>query len=1017
MRLLIGIVIFICVVTGLFFWFNSANPPVSQVESDAKSGLASVGEIRAGMQLGKDYHEITAKDTKIDVGGEGDQKFSPEVEISKLDGEAKFKIAYPETNSSPTAENNTIRWKDQEKEVYFADAQKDGKFEFDILLKQKPVSNIFTYSIDTTGLDFFYQPPLTEKEKKEGNVRPENVVGSYAVYYKDGKSGDYSKTGGKNYGTGKAFHIYRPKIIDAKGNSVWGVLGIDEKAKTLSVTVDPDFLASAAYPVTVDPTFGYTSAGASSVAMNNSIKGSYWSMPEAGTPTMISAYIQSSQTCFTGDTLITMADGSYKQIKDIQLGDKVQSFNEKIKKMESDTVVTLFHHKPEEMGDYYLVVTTSNGKDVGVTPNHRVYREGDWVEATYLHIGDKLFSDKGHVIAITGIKKVYKKVPTYNISIKNNHVYFANFLVHNAKPSFLAGTKISMADSSEKNIEDVKAGEKVKVFNFKTGFIEASSVSQVLSREHDSYLLITDSSGNTLKVTQGHPLFVNGRWQLARQVKVKDRMRSEYGDVEVQSIQEVNEKNVSFNLIVPEYHNYYANGKLVDDESKAVEAGDIAAGSNVLTESGYKNVEDIEIGERLVTYNTATHSLEQGSVTSFQIGLQRQGVYIINNKLSLAGYGTIYTAQGEKKVKDLEIGDELIGTNGEYVKVESLLCSHEADTYAIGVSGNHNLFIDGFLVHNYSGYAKTAIYKQSDNTQVITSAEDTFTESATTTTAWRTFSITGGPQLSASTNYWLYTWGSVGTLDSLNLYYDSGGNGVNKTVTYGAWPDPLTGQTTDSNKYSIYTTYTVPPTPTPTPAPTTLHLQVNTAADDWCDYPSFGDFEPGNFDLRVGRTLSSWDIGMCFNNVTVPRGANIVSATLTYTASLDQSNNTMNTTIYGVDADNPTTPTTDGELWALPTTSASVVWNAIPAWTTNIQYASPDIKAVIQEIVNRSGFASGNKLCLEHFGDGSSGNALRLAYTYDANPAKAATLDISYYPPPQRNLRGNVNLRGGVKLQ
>jgi len=122
-----------------------------------------------------------------------------------------------------------------------------GGVEFDTILYEKPTSNKITFPIETKGLKFYYQPPLTEeikigdengrivkvtetdayaKDEKTGelisvNHSPENVVGSYAVYH-ESKSGDYSKMGGKNYRAGKAFHIYRPKITDANGNWTWG---------------------------------------------------------------------------------------------------------------------------------------------------------------------------------------------------------------------------------------------------------------------------------------------------------------------------------------------------------------------------------------------------------------------------------------------------------------------------------------------------------------------------------------------------------------------------------------------------------------------------------------------------------------------------------------------------------------------------------------------------------------------------------------------------------------------------
>jgi len=126
------------------------------------------------------------------------------------------------------------------------------------LLKSKPVSNVVEFSIQTKELNFFYQPALTQEEIDEGLERPENVVGSYAVYHKTKKS---NIVGGKHYRAGKAFHIYRPYAEDANGVRVWCELQIDEVAGDLNVVVPQSFLDTATYPVIVDPTIGYTTQG------------------------------------------------------------------------------------------------------------------------------------------------------------------------------------------------------------------------------------------------------------------------------------------------------------------------------------------------------------------------------------------------------------------------------------------------------------------------------------------------------------------------------------------------------------------------------------------------------------------------------------------------------------------------------------------------------------------------------------------------------------------------------------
>ena len=142
--------------------------------------------------------------------------------------------------------------------IYEIGGFEEGGIEFEVELTEKPNTNVFKYKIQHKNLDFFYQPALTQKEIDEGANRPENVIGSYAVYHSTKKNHIQGQT---NYKTGKAFHIFRPEIIDANGNKVWGELDI--KGNTLTITIDQNWLDNAIYPVIVDPTFGYTTMGSS----------------------------------------------------------------------------------------------------------------------------------------------------------------------------------------------------------------------------------------------------------------------------------------------------------------------------------------------------------------------------------------------------------------------------------------------------------------------------------------------------------------------------------------------------------------------------------------------------------------------------------------------------------------------------------------------------------------------------------------------------------------------------------
>ncbi len=179
----------------------------------------------------------------------------------------------------------------------FIEPKSANEFDIDFTLDSKPDTNVFEYNIDgAEEFNFFYQPELTAEEIAEGAERPENVVGSYAVYHKTKAN---HRVGSTNYATGKAFHIYRPKAIDANGAEVWAELSYEDGI--LSVTIDDKWLSQAVYPVVVDPTFGYHAVGATTQKIAAKVGGgscvnsrtyaaSTSTAPTSFTPTSLSFY-------------------------------------------------------------------------------------------------------------------------------------------------------------------------------------------------------------------------------------------------------------------------------------------------------------------------------------------------------------------------------------------------------------------------------------------------------------------------------------------------------------------------------------------------------------------------------------------------------------------------------------------------------------------------------------------------------------------------------------------------------
>jgi hypothetical protein len=136
--------------------------------------------------------------------------------------------------------------------------------------------------------------------------------------------------------------------------------------------------------------------------------------------------------------------------------------------------------------------------------------------------------------------------------------------------------------------------------------------------------------------------------------------------------------------------------------------------------------------------------------------------------------------------------------------------------------------------------------------------------------------------------------------------------------------------------------------------------------------------------------------GVRFIEVTIPRGAQILTANVTFQSYDNTSGTTCNIQIKGEAADDAATFSTLANYNARTRTSEYVNWNAIPAWVINTDYDSPSINAIVQEIINRSGWVSGNHLVLFFANNGSSTNAYRDPKAYDLSTTLCARLTVTW---------------------
>lgn len=177
----------------------------------------------------------------------------------------------------------------------------------------------------------------------------------------------------------------------------------------------------------------------------------------------------------------------------------------------------------------------------------------------------------------------------------------------------------------------------------------------------------------------------------------------------------------------------------------------------------------------------------------------------------------------------------------------------------------------------------------------------------------------------------------------------------------------------------------------------TVSARVATGSDDAEQRQTGGTVTLNSSDLELvydSSTTGNQYVGMRFTNLGIPQGATITNAYIQFT--VDETNSgATSLTIKGQAADNAATFTTaSNNISSRATTTASVSWTPA-AWNTvgaaGADQQTPDLKDIVQEIVNRTGWAANNGMAIIITGTGE-----RTAEAYEGSASQAAQLVVTY---------------------
>lgn len=221
---------------------------------------------------------LDQQDIYAEVGGEPTDGFYPHIRYARWGGESwlELRLRFNEQAFEDALEalpSGVLQWSHGSvvttRFYRLGSDDEEGGFEWESILHSKPPSNTkVQFDIALSGCNLHYQPSATEQEQllglPAGSVEMEpRAEGSYEVY----SSNTHNK-----YRSGKVCQLFKPLLIDANGDTAYADFNSDAaETGVLEIDLPDKWLRNAAYPVIVDPTAGWSTAGGTAYSTEDSL--------------------------------------------------------------------------------------------------------------------------------------------------------------------------------------------------------------------------------------------------------------------------------------------------------------------------------------------------------------------------------------------------------------------------------------------------------------------------------------------------------------------------------------------------------------------------------------------------------------------------------------------------------------------------------------------------------------------------------------------------------------------------
>ncbi|WP_338676733.1 polymorphic toxin-type HINT domain-containing protein [Streptomyces sp. SCSIO 30461] len=143
--------------------------------------------------------------------------------------------------------------------------------------------------------------------------------------------------------------------------------------------------------------------------------------------------------CFLAGTDVLMADGSTKDIEDIEVGDEVMATDPETGESGSRKVSRLIRTEDDKHFNELTITTADGAQKLTATHEHPFWSPSEkrWVEAGRLRAGATLLTDDGTTVTVTNNRPYTKHARTYNLTVDDLHTYYVlagqtPVLVHNS---------------------------------------------------------------------------------------------------------------------------------------------------------------------------------------------------------------------------------------------------------------------------------------------------------------------------------------------------------------------------------------------------------------------------------------------------------------------------------------------------------------------------------------------------------------------------------------------------------